>query len=127
MIKIINNTSMIEIPLNSFVRRTQDHKQLKALVMSTGALLKRKGRSRNWVLKADWPQISEILNNVQVNEEPSWQWFINELHKHKPQLSVNELVELIKQQPLITLNQLIEKTDCTLAQAREAIDIVEWR
>jgi len=117
---------MIEIPLNSFVRRTQDHKQLKALVLGTGALLKRKGRSRNWILKADWSQISEILTNVQLAEEPSWQWFINELQKHKPQLSVNELVELIKLQPLITLNQLIAKTDCTLAQAREAIDIVEW-
>jgi len=117
---------MIEIPLNSFVRRTQDHKQLKALVLGSGALLKRKGRSRNWILKADWSQISVILIKVQLIEEPSWQWFINELQKHKPQLSVDELVKLIKLEPLITLNQLIVKTDCTLAQAREAIDIVEW-
>jgi len=117
---------MLEIPLNSFVRRTQDHKQLKALVLGTGAMLKRKGRSRNWILKADWSQISEILNNVQLTDEPSWYWFIKELQKHKPQLSIEELVELVKQKPLITLNQLIEKTDCTLAQAREAIDIVEW-
>ena len=117
---------MIEIPLNSFVRRTQDHKQLKALVLNSGALLKRKGRSRNWVLKADWSQISEILNSVKLVDEPSWQWFIKELQKHKPQLSIDELVQLVKQQPLITLNQLIEKTDCTLAQAREAIDIFEW-
>jgi len=117
---------MIEIQLNSFVRRTQDHKQLKALVLGTGALLKRKGRSRNWIIKADWSQISVIIIKVQLIEEPSWQWFINELQKHKPQLSVDELVKLIKQEPLITLNQLIVKTDCTLAQAREAIDIVEW-
>ncbi|PAJ74353.1 hypothetical protein CJF42_10995 [Pseudoalteromonas sp. NBT06-2] len=117
---------MIEIPLNSFVRRTQDRTQLKVLVLNTGALLKRKGRSRNWILQADCSQISEILYKAQQVEEPSWQWFISELEKHKPQLSVNELVNLIKQEPLITLNQLIVKTDCTLAQAREAIDIVEW-
>jgi len=117
---------MIEIPLNSFVRRTQDHKRLKALIISSGATLKRKGRSRNWILIANWQQINEILNKFSSGDEPSWQWFANELKKYKPQLSIEELVKLVKIDPLITVNQLIQKTDCTLIQARQAIDIVEW-
>ncbi|SFD41137.1 ribosome recycling factor family protein [Pseudoalteromonas denitrificans] len=118
---------MIEIPLNSFVRRTKNHKTLKLIIQNSGAVIKRKGRSRNWLLHADWAHICEIINKVQLSEEPSWQWFVNELQKYKPELSINDLVEIITKSPFISVNQLMAQTDCTLAQARQALDIAQWQ
>ncbi len=117
---------MFEIPLNSFVRRINKPDILKAVIKNSGARLTRVGRSRNWKISADLTQVEAILHQAQAEEEPSWQWFITQLSQYKPQLTVIDLVNIIKNEPLITLNQLMAKTDCSTSDARAAMDKVEW-
>lgn len=117
---------MLEIQLNSFVRRIEKPTQLKALIKSSGAHLSRKGRSRNWQLQGTWPQFEAIIKTAQQHDEPSWQWLIKQVASHKPKPSLNDLVVIVKNNPSITQQQLINQTDCTLVEARKAFDTVEW-
>ena len=113
------------IILLSFLRRTLKAYALKALIRSTGAELTRIGRSRNWRLVTTQKQLSQIINTLEEKEELSWQWLVPLLRKYKAQLSHQELVALIKLKPDTTLNELLAKTDCTINQARKALDEVE--
>ena len=117
---------MLEIQLNSFVRRVEQANELKALIKSSGATLSRKGRSRNWRLQGNWPQFQNIIEQIQLTEEPSWQWVINTLSSCKPKPQITDLVKIVKSNPNITQQQLISQTDCTKVEARKAFDIVEW-
>lgn len=117
---------MLDIQLNSFVRRINQANQLKTLIKSTGATITRKGRSRNWLLQGDWPQLKSIIEQAQLIDEPSWQWVIKTLQSYQPKPQMAELVDIIKNNPSITLQQLISQTDCTLVEARKAFDVVEW-
>ncbi len=120
---IIAKTQSIILP--SFLRRTLKAYALKALIRSTGAELTRVGRSRNWRLVTTQKQLSQIINTLEEKEELSWQWLVPLLRKYKAQLSHQELVTLIKLKPDTTLNELLAKTDCTINQARKALDEVE--
>ncbi|KPV96186.1 Ribosome recycling factor [Pseudoalteromonas sp. P1-9] len=62
---------MLDIQLNSFVRRIDKANELKAQIKSSGAKLSRKGRSRNWRLQGTWPQFQIIIQQAQSFEEPS--------------------------------------------------------
>ena len=117
---------MLDIQLNSFVRRINQANELKALVTSSGARLSRKGRSRNWRLQGEWSQFECIIHKAQLHDEPTWQWIIEALKKHKPISSPQDLVAIAKSNPSITLAQLIEQTDCTLVEARKALDVAAW-
>ncbi|KZN55543.1 ribosome recycling factor family protein [Pseudoalteromonas luteoviolacea] len=117
---------MFDIQLNSFVRRIEQANEFKALIKSSGAQLTRKGRSRNWRLRGTWSQFEFIIYHAQVREEPSWQWVIEQLNNFKPKPNMEDLVTIIKLNPTITLQQLVTKTDCTVAEARKAFDIVAW-
>lgn len=117
---------MLDIQLNSFVRRIEKANDLKALIKSSGATLSRKGRSRHWRLQGTWPQFQTIIQQAQLIEEPSWHWVIAYLKSHQPKPQMADLIEIIKSNPRITQQQLISQTDCTLVEARKAFDIVEW-
>ena len=119
-------STMLDIQLNSFVRRINQANQLKTLIKSTGATITRKGRSRNWLLQGDWPQLKSIIQQAQLIDEPSWQWVIKTLQSYQPKPQMAELVDIVKNNPSITLQQLISQTDCTLVEARKAVDVVEW-
>ncbi|ATD00678.1 MULTISPECIES: ribosome recycling factor family protein [Pseudoalteromonas] len=118
----IPTVNMLEIQLNSFVRRIAQANELKALIKASGAKLTRKGRSRNWRLQGDWPQFALIIELAETQNEPSWLWVITQLKSVKPKASASELIEIVRRNPTITLTQLMAKTDCTLLEGRQALD-----
>ncbi len=117
---------MLDIQLNSFVRRIENANELKALIKQSGAKLSRKGRSRHWRLQGTWPQFELIIQQLQQSEQPSWHWVSEVLARCKPKPTIDDLVLIIQHNPTLTLQQLISQTDCTLVEARKAFDIVEW-
>lgn len=112
--------------LNSFVRRVAKADTLKDKIRSTGAVLSRKGRSRNWYLKADSRQILAIINIVESAGEESWFWLSKKLSENKQTLSYEDLLQLARELPNITLKKLIAMTDCKLVDARKVLDCLEW-
>lgn len=118
-------TTLTEITLNSFVRRVAKSNELKAQIKLTGCSLQRKGRSRNWLLKASFNQQEKNVNLIYSSEEPSWQWIAKQLIEQKKKLTFKELSVIASQHKGITVNQLIMITDCTVTQARRIIDQLE--
>ncbi|MFT4928146.1 MAG: hypothetical protein ACI8WB_004263 [Phenylobacterium sp.] len=114
------------IILNSFVRRTQNTDQLKALMKATGAKLGRKGRSRNWLLQADAEQLRQIIEQIYQQDEPSWLWLAKWLTENQLPTSFADLLQIIKNHPGITVKQLMGLTDCTIVEARAALDEAEF-
>ncbi|MBQ4836587.1 MULTISPECIES: ribosome recycling factor family protein [Pseudoalteromonas] len=117
---------MLDIQLNSFIRRIEHADTLKALIKSSGAQLSRKGRSRHWRIRGDWSQLEVIVKHIQQHDEPSWQWVVEKLHCNRPKPSLEDLVSIVKHNPTMTLHQLIAQTECTLAEARRAFDEIAW-
>jgi len=113
------------IILSSFLRRSLNAYALKSLIRTTGCELSRIGRSRNWRLIASEQQLREIIASLDEQNEPSWQWLSDFLRKQKTQINHQGLIHLIKLNPKITVNELLAKTDCTLTQARKALDEME--
>ncbi len=120
-------TATEKIILNSFVRRTDNTDGLKALIKATGAQLTRKGRSRNWLLGVNSQQRQQIIEQLsQADDETSWQWLAKLLIDTREPTSFAELLSIISNDPAITVKQLMALTDCTIGQARAALDEIEW-
>ena len=115
------------ITLPSFLRKTLKAYALKAEIRALGCELHRIGRSRNWQLKASFEQIEAIIVFIEQSEEKSWYWLANHLRKQYQMLSHDCLLKIAKQKPGITVNELMARTDCTIAQARQIIDELEWQ
>jgi len=115
-----------QILLRAFVRKCFDTYLLKAIIRNSGAHLSRKGRSRDWILIADRTQISQIIEHVEASDQDSWRWFSTLLRKQGAQLTHQQILDLVQRNPSISTNQLIALADCTLAQARRALDEMEW-
>ena len=113
------------ITLNSFLRRTIKAYALKAHIRDQGCELKRIGRSRHWLLTANFNQMQAIITFIASSNEPSWLWLIKLLRNEYQHLNHDELVRIASSIPKITLNALMAKSDCTLAQARKVIDDLE--
>ena len=121
--------SNIEIPLiilPSLLRRVINSNTLKKLIRTQGGELKRIGRSRNWQLKATFEQIEIIITAIEVSEESSWQWLGPHLSKHRKNLTFDMLVDIAAKKSGITLSELMSRTDCTIAEARKVIDMLEF-
>lgn len=99
---------------------------LKAHMRDLGGELNRIGRSRNWKLVADKQQVLAIVNCIEESEEESWQWLAKFLRKQQEHFTFEELMAIAKQNSGITVNQLMARTDCTIAQARQVIDELEF-
>ena len=117
---------LVTITLNSFVRRTLNTDTLKQAIKSTGAMLSRKGRSRNWQLEANGEQIGDIIRLISESGEESWFWVSKKLSENKPKLEHEQLKEIARQDPSITVNRLIALTDCSISDARIVLDEIEW-
>jgi len=114
-----------EIILPSLLRRVMKAYAIKAEIRAIGCTLQRKGRSRNWILTANFEQLETVIKFISSSEEPSWQWLVKHLSEHKKSLSHTELVFIAKKQSGISVNQLMARTDCTIAEARLVIDELE--
>jgi len=98
---------------------------LKTHIRQQGCELKRIGRSRNWQLNANFDQLQAIIAFIELSGEPSWMWLTKLLKSKYQHLSHDELISIAKKLEKITVSALITRTDCTIAQARKAIDALE--
>jgi Ribosome recycling factor len=116
----------IELPLNSFVRRTQQTQALKALITSCDGLLSRKGRSRNWQLVIPESHRKLLIDKIYQATEPSWLWIAKSLAELAVDYQAGELLTFAKSRPSITVKALMIETGCTAAEARTVLDDIEW-
>ena len=98
---------------------------LKAHIRQQGCELKRIGRSRNWLLMANFDQLQAIITFVELTSEPSWMWLIKLLKSEFKHLSHDELVRIASTIEEVTVSALVARSDCTIAQARLVIDELE--
>lgn len=122
-------TSKTNIPiivLPSFLRRVMKAYALKSLIRSQGCELSRIGRSRNWQLKATFEQLEQTISQIEASEESSWQWLAKHLLKQRTNLGFDVLLSIAKKKSDITVSELMARTDCTIAEARQVIDIIEF-
>lgn len=98
---------------------------LKAYIREQGCELNRIGRSRNWLLKANFDQLQAIIAFIELTNEPSWMWLSKLLQSQYQHLSHNELLRIASTIEKVTISALISRSDCTIAQARQVIDELE--
>lgn len=116
-----------QIILPSFLRRVFKAYALKANIRAQGCELNRIGRSRNWQLKATPEQLTAVINLIDEANEDSWLWLAKHLKTHRQALTHAILIEMAKKRNLTTVNELMALTDCTVAQARQVLDELEWQ
>jgi hypothetical protein len=114
------------VNLPSFLRRVLKAYALKANIRALGCELSRIGRSRNWQLTANFEKIERVISMVEDSEEETWQWVALHLRKQHKNLSFDMLLAIAQKKPEITVSELMARTDCTIAQARQVIDKVEF-
>ncbi len=113
------------INLPSFLRKVQKAYTLKAYIRELGCGLNRIGRSRNWQLKANFTQLQTIVDFIEHENEDSWLWLAKRLKSQYKHLSHENLLVLAERMRNVTIATLMARTDCTLAQARKALDELE--
>ncbi|WP_415679616.1 ribosome recycling factor family protein [Vibrio diazotrophicus] len=113
----------------SLVRRIggEKTKELKAIATEHKCELKRIRRSRNWQISGFFEQLSDYNQQLKVagivTDTPFIVEKISEALKPYEQASLPErLAALISKNENITLAELMDKTGCTIAQARLARD-----
>lgn len=119
-----NNIPYITLP--SFLRRVLKAYAIKTLIREQGGELNRIGRSRNWQLKATFEQLEQTISVIEASDEPSWQWVAAHLSKQRKNLGFDMLVTIAQKKPGITITELMQRTDCTIAEARRVIDAIEF-
>jgi len=122
----LHMSTLVELSLNSFVRRTHHTSELKELLASTGAKLSRSGRSRNWLLKVSQAQTKALITLLRQSDQESWSWIAKLLEENKLACTYEELLVIVNARPSITVTELMSKTDCTLKDARQILDQMEW-
>lgn len=133
MAKAKVNPSHIIIALPSLIHRIggDNNAQAKQLAHHLGCELKRIRRSRNWQIIGERDNLQTFQNTLQHESELKFQYLISKLQQglaqpdDKLDSKAEQLATLIKQQPDITLSELMEKTHCTLVEARLARATVE--
>lgn len=98
---------------------------LKAHIREQGCDLNRIGRSRNWILKANFDQLQTIIAYIELTGEPSWMWLTKLLKSKYQHLSHDELLRIASTIEAVTISALTARSDCTIAQARQVIDELE--
>ena len=114
------------ITLPSFLRRVLKAYALKALIREQGCEISRIGRSRNWQLKATFEQLEQTIGLIEQSKEKSWQWLATHLSKQRKNLGFDMLLTIAQKKPEITVSELMQRTDCTIAEARRVIDTLEF-
>lgn len=112
---------MLSIPLNSFIHRVDDKLHVQNLVADHGCQLKRIRRSRHWILTGEADQLRRLLKQL---DQGHHQWIIKAISHALPTPTVS-LQQLLTEQPNLTVNQLVILTECTMEEARRAIDTHE--
>lgn len=67
-----------------------------------------------------------LVRAINNSGEQSWLWVAKQLAQNKPPLTAGELQQLARKHKNISAMQLVSRTDCTIAEARRAIDALEF-
>jgi len=125
--KKTTETDTLTIAFPSLIRRIggEKAKALKLIAREHKCELKRIRRSRNWQLTGEANHLDEFAQHLKrldvVTEFPFVAQKVTEASGPYQQASLPaRLAELIINNPAITLSEMMEKTGCTIAQARLA-------
>ncbi len=129
MKKKATDTDIVIIAFPSFIRRVggETAKALKAEASQQQCELKRIRRSRNWHLSGKVEDLDLFSQQLKGNElVQDYPFFVEKVIEGiGPYLQESlpvRLAQLIANNPAITLAEMMEKTGCTIAQARLARD-----
>lgn len=115
------------ISLPSLIHRigSEATKRLRIVVKQHGCNLKRVRRSRNWQLIGQFDALKGLLNHLS-QQSAEFDFVLNKLNAHINQSVVSQeytnerLIEILLADPTITLTDLMERTGCSLIEARFA-------
>ncbi|MDA0116707.1 ribosome recycling factor family protein [Vibrio sp. T11.5] len=115
------------ISLPSLIHRigSEATKQLRIVVKQHGCNLKRVRRSRNWQLIGQFDALKGLLNHLS-QQSAEFDFVLNKLNAHINQsvvsreYTIERLIEILLADPTITLTDLMERTGCSLIEARFA-------
>jgi hypothetical protein len=78
-------------------------------------------------LSADKTQWRQLIVLLEAADESSWQWLVKQLRASQQPTTAAELLSMVKNHPGISAKKLVTYTDCTLGEARTALDDAEWQ
>ncbi|MDO6765988.1 ribosome recycling factor family protein [Agarivorans sp. 1_MG-2023] len=118
----------LHIPLPSLIRRIggNNAKLAKQLADANSCAIKRIRRSRNWQLIGSEQAAIKLLKSLRDLQDEGMRYLVTKLDEQLKAFQEQQepkherLLRLVSEKPNITLNELIERTDCTLAEARLA-------
>ncbi|OEF05304.1 ribosome recycling factor family protein [Vibrio genomosp. F10] len=116
------------VPLPSLIHRLGGErvKQLKYVASQYDCTLNRVRRSRHWQVTGTVSSLTQFLDVLKSLEEESLRSVIKQIESILVSSSLPlesmeaRLIKIIDTHPSITLNELMQKTSCSLAQARRA-------
>lgn len=111
----------LSIQLNNFIHRIDCKTTIIQLCAQYHCNLKRIRRSKNWLLTGTPDQLMKLTDNL-IDKKTLW--IADTIKKALPNPAFN-LTSLIQSHSTITVNQLMQKTGCTIVEARKAIDKAE--
>ena len=133
---------IIRIQLNSFVHRVFNTEDVKEIIKAKKFTIKIIKRSRNWAISGTAEQIEDVIiaiDNYASRKEPKVKWIndaitsaIKDPEKQIAVAKTKNIPEKLKpityltENPSITVTQLAYIADCTLSEARKAIDEYEF-
>ncbi len=127
--KKASDTDIVIIAFPSFIRRVggETAKALKAIASQQKCELKRIRRSRNWQLSGKVEDLDlfaqQLKGHTLIQDYPFFiERVVEGIRPHLQESLPIRLSQLISNYPAITLAELMEKTGCTIAQARLARD-----
>jgi len=125
----ITDTDILTIAFPSLIRRIggEKAKTLKAIACDFQCELKRIRRSRNWKLTGQANHLNEFAQQLKGQDVVAdcsffMEKIIESTLPYQQASLPNRLAALITSNPAVTLAELMEKTGCTIAQARLARD-----
>lgn len=116
-----NASKRYSLTLNNFLHRIDCKATMLALFSEHGCKVKRIRRSRNWLLTGEQDQLLKISTKLQQQKS---MWIAKAIDNALPKATIS-LAEVLRLHPTITVNQLMVETNCTLIEARHAIDVAE--
>ncbi|WP_086981353.1 ribosome recycling factor family protein [Vibrio aphrogenes] len=122
----MSNSHLLIITLPSLIHRIggEPCQHAKSLAHSMHCQLKRIRRSRHWQITGIPEDLHAFQEVLQQEPNPKFHYLITKLQQGlaqaspEPDSKAKQLATLIEQQPDITLSELMEKTKCTLSEAR---------
>ncbi|WP_232281710.1 ribosome recycling factor family protein [Vibrio furnissii] len=124
--------SMLTIALPSLIHRIgREHATaLQAFATEHRCTLKRVRRSRNWQCQGEPEDMLLLLRTIQASEMALSVSFVvtkleSGIQPYRQDTLSERLAHFVRENPAMTLAELMEKTDCTVAQARAAREAQE--